>query len=222
MVSLFGLLFVILLVPTWSNAYKMVLFVPDMANSQVLFNARVAETLAKAGNDVTMVMILPYNDRDSSDVKIMKEVKIHRINASFGLTREFLEEQQQKVIFKDLTIWDPRLRANMDRMTTFLTEVCRKVVENKEFLEWLTAQKFDLAFSHIYDVCHIGLIHYAKIPSWIWLNSGNLMDFVAHHMGVPRIPSYNPPTIMESTDQMNFVERTKSFIGHAILPGMWK
>ncbi|KAK6023790.1 hypothetical protein OSTOST_10412, partial [Ostertagia ostertagi] len=162
MVSLFGLLFVIFLVPTWSNAYKMVLFVPDMANSQVLFNARVAETLAKAGNDVTMVMILPYNDRDSSDVKIMKEVKIHRINASFGLTREFLEEQQQKVIFK-----------------------------NKEFLEWLTAQKFDLAFSHIYDVCHIGLIHYAKIPSWIWLNSGNLMDFVAHHMGVPRIPSYN-------------------------------
>ncbi|PIO75650.1 hypothetical protein TELCIR_02298 [Teladorsagia circumcincta] len=41
----------------------------------VLFNARVAETLAKAGHDVTMVMITAYNDRDSSDVKIMKDVK---------------------------------------------------------------------------------------------------------------------------------------------------
>lgn len=89
------------------------------------------------------------------------------------------------------------------------------MVENKEFLKWLVTQKFDLAFSHIYDVCPIGLIHYAKIPSWIWLNrsdcgtrlsdfvasaavlifiyfSGGLMDFVAHYIGVPTIPSFNP------------------------------
>ncbi|KAK6751614.1 hypothetical protein RB195_003184 [Necator americanus] len=65
--------FILLLVPC--NSYKMVLFVPNMANSQVLFNSRVAETLAKAGHDVTMVMITAMDDFDSKDVKIMKEVK---------------------------------------------------------------------------------------------------------------------------------------------------
>ncbi|KAK6026810.1 hypothetical protein OSTOST_07205 [Ostertagia ostertagi] len=58
----------------WSSAYKMVLFVPDITNSQVIFNSRVAETLAKAGHDVTMVLIAGFADRDSSDVKIMKEI----------------------------------------------------------------------------------------------------------------------------------------------------
>uniref|UniRef100_A0A7I4YNP2 glucuronosyltransferase n=1 Tax=Haemonchus contortus TaxID=6289 RepID=A0A7I4YNP2_HAECO len=220
--SYYGLLLLIFLVPPWSTAYKMVLFVPDIANSQVIFNTRVAETLAKAGHDVTMVMFSGYDDRDSSDVKIMKDIHIHRVNASFGMKRKELEEQQQKVIFKDLPMWDSRLRNQISRMTILLTKMCRKVVENKEFLNWLVAQKFDLAFSHIYDVCHIGLIHYAKIPSWIWLNSGGLMDFVAYHLGVPTVPSYVPPMIMESTDEMDFVQRMKSFIGHSITPSIWK
>uniref|UniRef100_A0A0R3PQD4 UDP-glucuronosyltransferase n=1 Tax=Angiostrongylus costaricensis TaxID=334426 RepID=A0A0R3PQD4_ANGCS len=51
------------------------------------------------------------------------------------------------------------------------TRLISEVVENKEFLNWLLLQKFDLAFTHIFDVCPIGLVHYAKIPSWIWLSS---------------------------------------------------
>ncbi|RCN32250.1 hypothetical protein ANCCAN_21956 [Ancylostoma caninum] len=71
---LYTFLSVLLLLPC-TFAYKMVLFVPNMANSQVIFNSRVAETLAKAGHDVTMVMISAMDDFDSGDVKIMKEVK---------------------------------------------------------------------------------------------------------------------------------------------------
>ncbi|EYC18400.1 hypothetical protein Y032_0027g1500 [Ancylostoma ceylanicum] len=212
---------VLLLIPC-TLAYKMVLFVPNIANSQVIFNSRVAETLAKAGHDVTMVMISSMDDFDSSDVKIMKEVKIHRVNASFGMTKKVLEEEHSKNIFEDLSMWDPRMHENMKRMTSLLTESCRKLAGNREFLDWLVVQKFDLAFSHMYDVCPVALIHHAKIPSWIWLNSGALMDFVAYYMGSPIIPSYMPPMIMESADHMNFIERTKSLIGHTILPILWK
>lgn len=42
---------------------------------QLLFNKRVAETLNDAGNDVTMVLISPIDDRDISDVKIKSGVK---------------------------------------------------------------------------------------------------------------------------------------------------
>ncbi|VDM52850.1 unnamed protein product [Angiostrongylus costaricensis] len=58
-----------------SSAFKMALFVPDLANSQVLFNARVAETLAKGGHDVTMVMISSVVGQNSEDVRIMEGVK---------------------------------------------------------------------------------------------------------------------------------------------------
>ncbi|PIO72538.1 UDP-glucoronosyl and UDP-glucosyl transferase [Teladorsagia circumcincta] len=173
MVSLFVLCFAIFLVPAWSSAYKMVLFVPDMANSQVIFNARVAETLAKAGHDVTMVMITSYNDRDSSDVKIMKDVKIHSINASCGRTKKELEEQQQKIIFK----WQ----------SDGFCSVSHGSAENPK----LCCSQADTG--NVIIVAYI-----CKEKNWV------------------------EAVIMESTDEMNFVERTKSFIGHAILPGIWK
>ncbi|KAJ1365474.1 UDP-glucuronosyltransferase 1-1 [Parelaphostrongylus tenuis] len=53
------------------------------------------------------------------------------------------------------------------------------------------------------------------------MSSGALMDFVAHYIGVPTIPSYVSPVLMGSADQMNFVERLKSFIGHTVFITLW-
>ncbi|KAK5980659.1 hypothetical protein GCK32_007246 [Trichostrongylus colubriformis] len=175
-----------------SNAYKMVIFVPDITNSQVIFTGRVAETLAKAGHDVTMVLITGFTDRDSSDVKIMKEVSIYRVNASFGVTREEVLGKQTEMIFTNLPMWDYRMRDSMKIMSTLLLETCRRVTENKEFLDWLVAQKFDLAFPYMADACPIGLVEYAKIPSWIWLSSAGLIDYAAYYIGAPILPSYVP------------------------------
>ncbi|KAK6037423.1 hypothetical protein COOONC_25071, partial [Cooperia oncophora] len=74
MSSLLTLFLTVVFVSEWCGAYKMVIFVPDIANSQVIFSSRVAETLAKAGHDVTMVLITGYSESDSSKVKIMKEI----------------------------------------------------------------------------------------------------------------------------------------------------
>ncbi|KJH45031.1 UDP-glucoronosyl and UDP-glucosyl transferase [Dictyocaulus viviparus] len=214
--------FLLLLQPLESSkSFKIVLFVPDIANSQVLFNTRVAETLSRAGHDVTMLMISSLDDLKSNDVKIMQNIKVHRINASYGLTKEEINEQEGGYMYQDVSILSSRFRQHMNTVTSLLVNTCQ-VLEDKEFLEWLQNQHFDLAFAHMYDVCPIGLIHYAKIPSWIWLNSGTLMDFVAHYMGVPKIPSYVSPILMESSDEMNFIERIKSFIGHILSVVIWR
>ncbi|WKY07013.1 hypothetical protein Q1695_006865 [Nippostrongylus brasiliensis] len=204
------------------TSYKMVLFVPDIANSQVVFNSRVAETLAKAGHDVTMVMMSGFDERDSHYVKIKEGITVYRLNVSVGIGKKQLEAMQERTIFEDLPIWDARLRELMSTMMTVFTGMCRRTLENKEFLHWLTEQKFDLAFVFVPDGCPIGLVHYAKIPSWIWLSSAGLVDFVADAVGVPTISSYVPPIIMESTDHMNFWERTKSLIGHQLTIFFWK
>ncbi|VDK84873.1 unnamed protein product [Cylicostephanus goldi] len=52
----------------------MALFVPGMANSQILYNARVSEILAKAGHDVTMIMINSVEEFENN-VKVMEKVK---------------------------------------------------------------------------------------------------------------------------------------------------
>ncbi|KAK6052230.1 hypothetical protein COOONC_10265 [Cooperia oncophora] len=84
-------------------------------------------------------------------------------------------------VFGDLPLWDPRLQ-----------KAHGEIYGNQTFMNWLTNEKFDIAFAHMYHTCPIALIHAAKIPTWIWLLS----------------------LMMESMDEMNFYERTKSFIGY--------
>ncbi|KAK6751126.1 hypothetical protein RB195_002851 [Necator americanus] len=73
-----------------SFGHKLVLFVPCIANSQVIFNSRVAETLANAGHDVTMVMITPLDGFDFKRVKIKKEI---RADASVSTGGKYVQQE---------------------------------------------------------------------------------------------------------------------------------
>ncbi|CAL2037467.1 unnamed protein product [Caenorhabditis brenneri] len=199
-------------------AYKYVIFVPNLANSQVQFCTRVAEVLANGGHDVTMLFINHLSDF-KTDVKIPKSVKTHHLNAIVdGVTKQSMEKDQAMTIFKDAGLSDiPSTIAMFSRMGNMFQEGCRLTIRNKEFMNWLENEKFDVAYAHIISTCPLGLIHQAKIPSWAYLSSGGLIEFVAHAVGVPIIPSYVPPMMMESHDEMGFFFRTKSFIGHVLM-----
>ncbi|EYC41898.1 hypothetical protein Y032_0552g3349 [Ancylostoma ceylanicum] len=189
-------------------------------SSQVGWNKRVAEALAQAGHDVTVILVQTMEDAEK-DVQFSKDVKVHALNASSGITRSDMEDFQKKAVFGDLALWNLEARKHMDLFMGMLFDGCKLTLQNKEFMQWLTDQKFDLAFVHMYHTCPIGLVHASKIPSWIWLNSGQLMDNVANAIGVPTPPSYVPPLMMESSDEMDFVQRTKSFIGHTLYNLIW-
>lgn len=66
------------------------------------------------------------------------------------------------------------------------------MLQNKEFLSRLQAAKFDVAYADMAGLCTPGLIHYAKIPGWIWMDNGPLLDFIAYLIGLPNPPSYVP------------------------------
>ncbi|CCD65240.1 UDP-glucuronosyltransferase [Caenorhabditis elegans] len=203
------------------SAYKFVLFVPNVANSQIQFNARVAEVLAIGGHDVTMLMV-NHMAGFESNVKVPKGVKTYQLDAAVeGITKQSIEKEQSAMLYKNMGLKDmPQMMAMFSRMGKLLQDGCRIILRNKEFLKWLEDEKFDVAYTHIYSTCPLGLIHHAKIPSWVWLNSGPLMDYVSQAVGVPILPSYVPPVLMASHDEMGFVQRTKSFIGHVLMSVM--
>ncbi|XGW27032.1 hypothetical protein V3C99_007540 [Haemonchus contortus] len=205
---------------TICSSYKIVVFAPDISNSQVGWNKRVSETLAKAGHDVTVVLVQTIEDPDK-DISFNSQVKVVPVNASSGLTRKDFEEFTKDTVFGDLPLWDPRHRQHITMFMGSLIEGCKLTVQNKKFMKWLTDEKFDIAFAHMYHTCPIALIHAAKIPTWIWLLSGQLIDTVGTLVGVPTYPSYVPPLMMESLDEMTFYERTKSFIGYNLANVMY-
>ncbi|KAK0409528.1 hypothetical protein QR680_004599 [Steinernema hermaphroditum] len=199
-----------------TGALKIVVFSPDQANSQIIWNRRVSEELMKAGHDVTMVIITAMKT-DRPAVSIDPNITVWHIDASVP-TKENLEEAIKTMAFEDLPMWDSRIRGKFQQMGEIFVQSCENVLLNKEFMKRLVDAKFDIAFAHMYEYCPIGLIHYAKIPSWVWLNSGALMDLVAYDVGVPSPPSYVPPLMSDASDEMTFGQRMKSQIGQILMP----
>ncbi|CAJ0959376.1 unnamed protein product, partial [Mesorhabditis belari] len=194
---------------------KVAVFYLELSNSQVIFNKRVAESLADHGHDVTLVPVQAFDLK--KNVQFDSKIKVHVVDAKGDLTHEEIEKAQSESIFNDLPFWDKRNFALMEKMSKMMMDSCNKTIHNKEFLEWIKEQDFDVSFTHMYDYCIMGMLHAAKVRSWVWLSSGSLIEYVADAAGVPLIPSYMPPKAMDAAAKMTFYERIKSLIGHIMM-----
>ncbi|KAH7710826.1 Protein UGT-61 [Aphelenchoides avenae] len=164
-----------------------------MSGSQLVFNARVAHTLLDAGHNVTLIRMQPFKYRDMT-------AKIDPRSISLF---ELLKAENRK---------------KMSLFTDIFLDTCEAVLNNTAFVQRLKSTKFDIAFAHMYDYCGVGLVHAANIPTWIWLDSAPMWDYMAREIGAPMPPSYVPPLMMDASDQMSFVQRLMSFLGFFIIP----
>ncbi|RCN32247.1 UDP-glucoronosyl and UDP-glucosyl transferase [Ancylostoma caninum] len=166
-----------------------------------------------------MILISPQADRDNTDIPIKSGIKVHGLKATVKISRKEMEDKVEEFIYEELPGWKMIERLKMQ--TTLLVETCRATLEQPKFLKWLEKEHFDVAFAPMFDVCTVGLVHAAKIPGWIWLNSGSVMDYIAYLTGIPVIPSYVPPMMMEAAGELNFMQRIKSLIGHGLTKLIW-
>ncbi|GMS91626.1 hypothetical protein PENTCL1PPCAC_13801, partial [Pristionchus entomophagus] len=209
----------LLLLPALAAAYNIAVFVPYMANSQVIFNARVAETLANAGHNVSLFVIALYNHK-FQEVKVAENVKYHFVNISAGMDGEAMMHLHSKIVFESIPFWDKRQRTVIRQMLS-LVDTCENLITKPGLIDYIRDQKFDIAFAYMHSFCPLGLIHAAGIPTWIWMNTGTLSDVVADVSGVPLPPSYCTPTMMDASDSLSFFERVQSFVGWGVTRLVW-
>ncbi|KAE9547636.1 hypothetical protein FO519_009156, partial [Halicephalobus sp. NKZ332] len=101
----FFILILGLLIANYGEGYKVAILVPDMSGSQLMFNQRVAETLADAGHNVTLIRLQMM---DYGEVKAKTRKDIHEIYAN-GILEDFdyerVKDIQAKNMFADTSIW---------------------------------------------------------------------------------------------------------------------
>ncbi|KAH7729896.1 UGT-62 protein [Aphelenchoides avenae] len=192
------LLLILALVTTSGHGLKVAIFALDLSGSQLLWNVRVAHTLLKAGHNVTLIRLQTWTYKEAT-AKIDPRVDQWVVNAVVpGFDFEKLQEQQAEMAFKSesaLKMLSAEGRKKWSQFSDIFALGCEEVLKKKDFMEKLKASDFDIAFSHMYDYCAIGLIHYAQTPTWIWLNT----------------------MLMDASDKMTFFQRVKSFFGYFIV-----
>ncbi|KAF8371102.1 hypothetical protein PRIPAC_77531, partial [Pristionchus pacificus] len=176
----------------------------------------VAEYSKEAKKTLKIAIFAPQL---ANRMDIDPRVRVVPVNGSTGFAGEQLRRDQAEYAFYDFPFWDSRPRK---RFIEMMPKSCELFIKNKEFLSHIEESKYDIAFTHMYNFCPIGIIHHTKIPTWVWLISGALMDQAAELMGVPVPPSYCAPIMMDAGDKMTFFERVKSFVGKAAFKFIWR
>uniref|UniRef100_A0A914XUU2 UDP-glucuronosyltransferase n=1 Tax=Panagrolaimus superbus TaxID=310955 RepID=A0A914XUU2_9BILA len=208
---------------SFTNAYKIGILIPDISRSQLLFNQRMGEVLADAGHNVTLIRLQTL-ENDGKGLKLSSRPTIDEwiINGFVeGVDYEWIKEKQAESAFKDESAWTFLSKEKRHLLSVWMktfTDACEKMITDKEFMAKFEAAEFDVVFTHMYDFCPIGMQFKGKAKTWVWVNSGALMDYVAFYMGLPVPPSYAAPMMTDAHDSLTFYQRFKSILGHTLSP----
>ncbi len=132
-------------------SHKIVIFVPTLGNSQLFFNYRIGELLAASGHDVVMYRPQLNPSAQAGVPKLVREIRF----------KAYLDEERYKVE-QSKRIAMAFSNENSFKRLNFIVEMmynsCETQISNKDLMGRLKAEKFDVAISHMYDFCPLGII----------------------------------------------------------------
>uniref|UniRef100_A0A914XFW2 UDP-glucuronosyltransferase n=1 Tax=Plectus sambesii TaxID=2011161 RepID=A0A914XFW2_9BILA len=185
-------------------AYKILVYSPGMSNSHLMFNGRIADLLIKAGHDV-LIYKPELSERattNGSDIARMLVVDIG-VKEKWAKISEMLDD----ILFKGSGMG----LSDIMSFQKLNIETCEAQLKQKDVMDILRAEKFDLAISETMEFCSYGIFHHLNIPSNIVLSPGPLMDYMSDAFGFPAAASHVPNIMSGFTEEMTYVERAKNF-----------
>ncbi|KAH7724835.1 Protein UGT-49 [Aphelenchoides avenae] len=178
-----------------TNAAKILIISPSLADSLIYMSGRIADVLMKDGHDVVL-WIPEIKPKHINGTKLAKVVVMKDLSDSFVRVMQS---------YGDLWDDDPNNSAYtaQTRESDALADVCESILQRKEELDYLKNYGFDVAFSDMIDLCDVGLAHYFGVKAHLWVASGPLHE--VNSIYVPALEN-NPVSPV-----MNFFERMQNF-----------
>uniref|UniRef100_A0A0K0FCN9 glucuronosyltransferase n=1 Tax=Strongyloides venezuelensis TaxID=75913 RepID=A0A0K0FCN9_STRVS len=197
-----------------SSEYKILVFNPIFTGSHAMYMNNLADLLQTAGHNVT-VLRAPMNPYiDNIRAKNAREVEPKLRNKIIDEKAEII-----KSLAKDS--WTHRNTENpfniifeLFGLTKWSIEACEYVMNNKELMNELRHEKYDLGIVEAFIPCGLGVLKYVNISNHISVMSGALFDSFYSKFGLSfynmQIPSISSPF----TPEMTYKERIYNFCAY--------
>ncbi|KAL3085305.1 hypothetical protein niasHS_010374 [Heterodera schachtii] len=195
------------------RSLRILQIVPGFTNSHVLFNYRLAQTLADMGHSVTLWTQMEMAMVFAGDLKLPEGVIEHRVPIHFRdrLKVEGLKVFQEMIFARGTPYelwWTGREFQEMR------LEACEQMLNEADALRQKWA-KFDLAIGHFHDLCPVMLAERVGVQRMVWVTHGtSLYDFTAVTLGIRTLPSFVPHPLSSNGDRMSFTGRLKNVLWH--------
>ncbi|CAD5220840.1 unnamed protein product [Bursaphelenchus okinawaensis] len=171
------------------TAYNYLFVSSNFCYTHAVYNAKIAETLQKAGHQVHFVMFksnkfVPFNDNKLTNVTTILADDIEvmsKILSGFS-------------IYNDVFTSDVALMKGeeLDIMLGMFQHYCRSLLHNAELQEILNRTKYDALFVESIDICGAALGHLHGIKPVFFMSPVPVSEYNSYSMGIPFNPNVFP------------------------------
>uniref|UniRef100_A0AC35U0V0 UDP-glucuronosyltransferase n=1 Tax=Rhabditophanes sp. KR3021 TaxID=114890 RepID=A0AC35U0V0_9BILA len=211
MLKVYSLLLAVIALFTVIESYKILIYNPKIGFSHVAFASQIADVLVDAGHEVVVATV----DMDL-DIKHKgaNKARIYQIKSN----AECIETLTKNPL-KDM-MWnmsdDAVSQFQMFKTFFHAQELTRSdIIKDKELAEFVLAEKFDFAYTEIFNLYMIAMFKHWNIPAYAVGTATCLAENHYSIFGVAFAPSYMPIMIAGSSDKMTYYERAKNLASFA-------
>ncbi|KAF1756712.1 hypothetical protein GCK72_013166 [Caenorhabditis remanei] len=174
--------------------YKILMYTNLFGHSHIKMLGAVSDTLTDAGHDVTVLMpVIDFKQENKTAMKSTKNIIKVPPGQDTAETIATMEKFMTQLWTSDNS--NPLFMLfHAPAMSAIFASQCRRVLEDKELLERLKAEKFDLAITEPFDTCAYELFDAIKIRAHVAVLACSRLDHVSSAIGQPIAPSYVPGT----------------------------
>nr|CAD2176607.1 unnamed protein product [Meloidogyne enterolobii] len=198
---------------------KILVFSPTISRSHMISNARIADTLASDGHNVTLLeveFLAKVGELNASNV-----ANTILVPGQFIDPKEFNTSMIAEMSFKKVDLPMDFIIGSIFQQT--FNNACEKfLLVSEKLFDKLRNEKFDIIISEQLNFCGAGVGHLLNIPTNILVSSCPIQEHIASILGLSNPASYIP-SLFDSNlpDKMSIYERTtnlfRQFAGYVYL-----
>uniref|UniRef100_A0AC34FL16 Glucuronosyltransferase n=1 Tax=Panagrolaimus sp. ES5 TaxID=591445 RepID=A0AC34FL16_9BILA len=186
---------------------KVLYYIPSLGYSHVQFNGKLAEALIDRGHEVHLLM--PEVDPS-----------VGTFNGTTKATKVFRFPTPGLEAFKNPKLVSNYFDGNYFAFTKGAKQFwldmvyfgCETTVEQKELLDSLKSENYDIGIGEALSYCPFALFHYLGISPTFSTTAIPIQTFVTENFGLTHLPSFMPiiGEALINGENLNFMERIKN------------
>ncbi|CAJ0952568.1 unnamed protein product, partial [Mesorhabditis belari] len=206
-------IFLLLAFLHYAFSIKILMFNPGFGHSHMRFMGGIADILIEAGHEITEIRSTLEWDLRWEGISKTKEIfeypmdeKVAELMASTKTDKGFM------AMLWDQDMSPAKLSTMAHNMTLMFSRACENLVFETDLMSKLKDRHFDLGISEAFDDCGHGIFEAIGLKTVVTTSSSNIMDHQSIIFGVPRVPSYVPGSMSDTSEKMSISERLSNAI----------
>lgn len=204
-----SLLYVLLLLFSLSEAYKILGIFPYSGKSHFNIFEPLMKGLADKGHDVTVLSLFPQTKPYSNYKDLILKKSQHDSMSSLSM-----DEFPNNRLRHYGALYMLYLFGVDDCNAHLSSDVVKNLINNKEKYDVIIIESFNTD-------CFLTITHKLEAP-FILISSSIMMPWNFEHMGNPDNPSYIPNHILDFSDKLTFLQRVENTIANVLCQMSYK